>query len=543
MASNPYKNKVIFDGNTLIDLTGDNVASNRMLSGTTAHDASGAPITGDIATKTQSDISVSGPSVTIPAGYYASQTTKSVSNGTAGTPTARKTAVSNHSLSVYPDVTNTTGWIVGTSQTGLPVVVSASELVSGTKTITENGTGIDVTNYATVDVSVPTGPKHTATITQGTTRRTKISYNNVTYRATDATFEFSAGDTCSLEAYGEMGGGTIYEDGVQIGTSDHSSPYTYTLPDCDVEFELQTNGTGRIDITKVPSGCNTYSLTNIVPQQTIATTTSNLYGYVGLIPTYTEYVQSGEWYLVTYDNVEYVVTGYYGANSEILIGDYQLITSNVEWLETPFMVEHNLGNNYFFLGSRVSGNHTLKVDKINFLDDGVTLINKTITANGTYNASSDSADGYSSVTVNVPGSSPNLQAKTNISPTTSSQTITPDSGYDGLSSVQINAMPSGTAGTPTATKGAVSSHAVTVTPSVTNSTGYITGGTKTGTGVTVTASELVSGSQTITENGTVNVTNLASVNVQIPFVTYYTGTTDPPANLGNNGDIYLKVVS
>ena len=34
-----------------------------------------------------------------------------------------------------------------------------------------------------------------------------------------------------------------------------------------------------------------------------------------------------------------------------------------------------------------------------------TLISKTIAANGTYNASSDSADGYSSVTVNVPTSS------------------------------------------------------------------------------------------------------------------------------------------
>ncbi len=46
------------------------------------------------------------------------------------------------------------------------------------------------------------------------------------------------------------------------------------------------------------------------------------------------------------------------------------------------------------------------------------------------------------------GGSPNLQAKTNISPTTSSQTITADSGYDGLSSVQINAMPTGAAETP-----------------------------------------------------------------------------------------------
>ena len=40
------------------------------------------------------------------------------------------------------------------------------------------------------------------------------------------------------------------------------------------------------------------------------------------------------------------------------------------------------------------------------------------------------------------GGTPTLQAKTNIAPTESSQTITADSGYDGLSSVQINAISS-----------------------------------------------------------------------------------------------------
>lgn len=139
---------------------------------------------------------------------------------------------------------------------------------------------------------------------------------------------------------------------------------------------------------------------------------------------------------------------------------------------------------------------------------------KSITANGT---GIDVAQ-YASVDVAVPTPAPSLQAKTNVSPTTSSQTITADNGYDGLSSVQINAMPSGTAGTPTATKGTVSNHSVSVTPSVTNTTGYITGGTKNGTAVTVSASELVSGNLAITENttGNLDVTNYATVSVNVP---------------------------
>lgn len=142
---------------------------------------------------------------------------------------------------------------------------------------------------------------------------------------------------------------------------------------------------------------------------------------------------------------------------------------------------------------------------------------KSISANGT---GIDVAE-YASVDVNVPSGQPSLQSKTKTyTPTESAQTesVSADSGYDGLDSVSItvNAMPSGTAGTPTATKGSVSNHSVSVTPSVTNTTGYITGSTKTGTAVTVSASELVSGSQTVTSNQTVDVTNLAELVVNVP---------------------------
>lgn len=46
MANNQHINKVIFGGSTLIDLTADTVDAAHLLSGSTAHDKSGATITG-----------------------------------------------------------------------------------------------------------------------------------------------------------------------------------------------------------------------------------------------------------------------------------------------------------------------------------------------------------------------------------------------------------------------------------------------------------------------------------------------------------------
>ena len=46
MPGTTYVNKVIYGGNTLIDLTGDTITAADLASGVTAHDNSGAPITG-----------------------------------------------------------------------------------------------------------------------------------------------------------------------------------------------------------------------------------------------------------------------------------------------------------------------------------------------------------------------------------------------------------------------------------------------------------------------------------------------------------------
>ena len=98
-----------------------------------------------------------GSYIKIGAGYYPTDRyymAQAQTNGSVGTPVATKGTVSNYSISITPSVSYTAGYIAGGSKTGTAVSVSASELVSGNKEITSNGTNIDVTNYATVSVSV-----------------------------------------------------------------------------------------------------------------------------------------------------------------------------------------------------------------------------------------------------------------------------------------------------------------------------------------------------------------------------------------------------
>lgn len=64
------KNKIIYDGTVLVDLTEDTVTEDLMVSGTTAHDKTGTQITGTIINRTVDDIAISDGTMTVPAGYY-----------------------------------------------------------------------------------------------------------------------------------------------------------------------------------------------------------------------------------------------------------------------------------------------------------------------------------------------------------------------------------------------------------------------------------------------------------------------------------------
>ena len=204
-----------------LDTSDANAAATDIRSGKSGY-VNGSKVNGSLTSRDSTSLSASGDTVTVPAGIYDTQVTKSVAAGTAGTPTATKGTVSNHSVSVTPSVTNTTGYITGSTKTGTAVSVSASELVSGNKEITANGTNIDVANYSTVSVAVPSsGSSKNTQIVQGTTRTNASSLTAIGSELTvsktgtyDIYYSCMRTNTSSSYTWGTR----LYIDGTAYGT-------------------------------------------------------------------------------------------------------------------------------------------------------------------------------------------------------------------------------------------------------------------------------------------------------------------------------------
>lgn len=84
------------------------------LSGKEFIDGDGNKITGTIATKTASNLTASGATVTVPAGYYASQATKSVATATQATPSIE---VSSAGL-ITAKATQSAGYVAAGTKSG-----------------------------------------------------------------------------------------------------------------------------------------------------------------------------------------------------------------------------------------------------------------------------------------------------------------------------------------------------------------------------------------------------------------------------------------
>ena len=117
----------------------------KMLSGNIAYGSGGTRYTGLIATKTGTDLSASGDTVTVPAGYYASQATKAVASGSATAPatisgtsasvsTGTNTLTLSKTISVTPTVS--AGYVSSGTAGNSSVSLTASVTTKGATTYT-----------------------------------------------------------------------------------------------------------------------------------------------------------------------------------------------------------------------------------------------------------------------------------------------------------------------------------------------------------------------------------------------------------------------
>ena len=423
-----------------------------------------------------SDLSVSGPTVSVPGGYYEESASATVQNGSA--------AVPNVNIEKSPTISVTTGGLitatVSTSETVSPAITEGYIDSGSSGTIAFSGTA---TSQLTVNTSGDlTASGNTVTASPGfyaESASKSVSNGNigVPYITKDAVSNHSV----KLTPFYTRTQGWITGSGTYSGTQ--TTVYASDLVSGTLSITQNTTGQDVTNYQKVDVA---------VPGPVLETVTTS---YVPSTSAQTDTITTSS----GYDGIEQVnitVSAVTSGSAGTPTATKGTVTNHSVTV-TP-SVTNTTG---YINGGTING--TAVTVSASELVSGSQML----TANNTYDVTN-----LAEVVVLV-DDAPTLQTKTNIDPSLSSQTITADEGYDGLYSVQINAMPSGTAGTPSASKGAVNNHSITVTPSVTNATGYITGGTINGTAVTVSASEVVSGTYTVTTAGTADVTNYASVSV------------------------------
>ena len=475
-----------------------------------------------ITERTSTDVTVNGAAVTIPSGYYVSNVTKSVASGTAGTPTATKGTVSNHSISVTPSVTNTTGYIIGGAKTGTAVTVLASELVSGNKEITANGTNIDVTNYATVSVSVssqaptyqaktnitPTTASQTITPDSGYDALSSVQINAIpsNYKNTSDANATAANVLSGKIAYNSSGKitGTMANNGATGGTITTQNG-TYTIP------AGYTSG-GTVTATFAAGSTTAANISGAAFEETTGD-----YGFRASVQIQPGYYASATTVTKDFSTI-LPAPSTEGTSAQVLAG-YDLYNHEGQVISGS-MTNNSIGTitldqtttSYTIPAGYHNGTGKVQHTTVNIPDPTISVNTATgvITASGSWTRGFTTDNSYSK-TYNL-----TVKAATTYTPTTANQTIAANTYLTGIQTIKGDSnLVAGNI------KSGVSIFGVSGSYSGLNTSD-----------ADATAADINNG-KTAYVNG-VKITGSQVINK------FYTGSSAPSSSLGNNGDIYLQ---
>lgn len=526
-----------------------------------------------IARKSSTDLTVSGATITAPAGYYENSASKSVASGTEGTPTITVGSLWRTERVITASVTNTGGYISGGTHSADSIILSASDFDTGSNTITENDT-YDVTGLAEVVVQVEQGEdvpifdlyrsyddvtgEYTITISCNKTYaecaelasslnlvksailRTSYSYDNrVTLEGLTASYD-EFGDP-TIKYYGCQSDVPYYEiDYYSNGTIDviyHSPKYYY---------DMIVNGAS----VTAPAGYYAEDATVSVASGTAGT------------PTATKGTVSNNSITVTpsVTNTTGYITGGTKTGTAVTVSASELVsgTLTINAAGTTDVTNYaNVSVGAMTLPTSASSSYS-GTSKATI---GRSTSNQYINIPTGYNASaayytiSATPNGTVTAPNSISGTAATVSTGTNTLTLTKSISVTPNVTTAGYIS-------SGTAGNASVslTANITTKAAATITPTTSNQTiasgTYLTGTQTIAGDADLVAANIKAGvnifnvAGTYTSDATATASDIISgetayvdgrfIEGTLTLQTYYTGSSTPSSSLGQDGDIYLQ---